>query len=62
MFRGEIYGYINYLQRYFMLPEKFRFFWMDVMCKYWIWVEKRDFESALHMTAALFVMHRKLHT
>ena len=61
MFRGEIYGYPNYLQRCFMLPEKTNFFWMDVVCKYGVWLEKRDFESALHMTAALFVMHGKLH-
>ena len=59
MFRGEIYGYVNYLQTYFMLPEKTNFFWIDVVCKYWMWLEKHEFESALHITVALFVMHGK---
>ena len=40
---------------------KYRIFWMNVVYKFWMWLEKCAFESSLHVKAALFVMYRNLH-
>lgn len=33
MFQGEIYGYANCAKK--MLPAGVRFFWEDIVCRYW---------------------------
>ena len=62
MFYGEVYGYAHYLQLHDMIPRKVTFFWEDVVCRYWPWLNKKDLVSASKMSPALSVMHGKAHS
>lgn len=59
MFQGEIYGYANYIQAKKMLPAGVRFFWEDIVCRYWKWASKIGREETKTMRPALSVMHAK---
>ena len=61
MFQGEIYGYANYIQAKKMLPAGVRFFWEDIVCRYWKWASKIGREETKTMRPALSVMHAKAH-
>ena len=61
MMYGEIYGYAHYLQTSYFIPKQVEYFWYDVVCKFWPWLEKHDGESAKKMKPALSVMHAKAH-
>lgn len=61
MFQGEIYGYANYIQAKKMLPAGVRFFWEDIVCRYWNWASKIGREETKTMRPALSVMHAKAH-
>ena len=58
---GEMYGYAHYLQVNYFSPQKVLFFWYDVICKYWPWLQNNDRNSAIVMKPALSVMHAKAH-
>ena len=60
MFQGEIYGYANYIQAKKMLPARVRFFWEDIVCRYWKWASKIGLEETKTMRRALSVMQPKL--
>lgn len=60
MFQGEIYGYANYIQAKKMLPAGVRFFWEDIVCRYWKWASKIGLEETKTMRRALSVMQPKL--
>ena len=62
MFYGEVYGYAHYIQVTDMVLRKVSFFWEDVVCKYWPWLEKKDPVVATKMKPALSVMHGKAHS
>lgn len=55
MFQGEIYGYANYIQAKKMLPAGVRFFWEDIVCRYWKWASKIGREETKTMRPALSV-------
>lgn len=61
MFRGEIFGYAHFLQTTFMLSQNVEFFWYDVVCKYWPWLNSHDPFISDQMKPALSVMHGKIH-
>lgn len=61
MFQGEIYGYANYIQAKKMLPAGVRFFWEDIVWRYWKWASKIGREETKTMRPALSVMHAKAH-
>lgn len=61
MMYGEIYGYAHYMQLNFFLPKNVQFFWYDVVCKYWPWIQKHNKEVSEKMKPALSVMHAKAH-
>ena len=61
MYRGEIFGYAYFLQKYFMAKKEVDFFWYDVVCKYWVWLRERDPFMVDQMKPALSVMHGKVH-
>ena len=60
MYQGEIYGYAHYLQSKKMLPAVVKYFWEDIVCKYWKWAGKVG-GSEMNMKPALSVMHAKAH-
>lgn len=60
MYQGEIYGYAHYLQSKKMLPAGVKYFWEDIVCKYWKWAGKVG-GPGMTMTSALSVMHAKAH-
>ena len=60
MYQGEIYGYAHYLQSKKMLPAGVKYFWEDIVCKYWKWAGKVG-GSEMNMKPALSVMHAKAH-
>jgi len=60
MMYGEIYGYAHYMQLNFFWPKNVQFFWYDVVCKYWPWIQKHNKEVS-EMKPALSVMHAKAH-
>ena len=62
MMYGEIYGYAHYLQKSYFIPKQVKYFWYDVVCKFWPWLQKHDGESAKNMKPALSVMHAKAHS
>lgn len=62
MFYGEMYGYAHYLQEKKMMPDKVKFMWYDVICKYWPWLIKQDPATANVMKPGLSVMHAKAHS
>ena len=35
MMYGEVYGYAHYMQLNYFIPNNVKFFWYDVVCKYW---------------------------
>ena len=59
MFQGELYGYADFLQVKKMAPAHVKFFWEDVVCRYWKWAGKVGLPPA--MNPALSVMHGKAH-
>ncbi len=61
MYQGEIYAYPLILQHHFLTPTPVMFFWQDVICKYWPWLERVNEELANAMKPALSVMHGKGH-
>jgi hypothetical protein len=63
MFRGEIYGYANYIRVFKMIPNNTEYMWEDVMCKYWKWAKNIPNNSMEQqsMKPALSVMHAKAH-
>lgn len=61
MRHGEVYSYAHFMQVNYFLAHKVQFFWYDVVCKYWPWLEKHDRETAQKMKPALSVMHAKAH-
>lgn len=62
MIFGEIYGYAHYLQKTYFIPKKVKYFWYDVVCKYWPWLKKNDGEVSEKMKPALSIMHAKAHS
>ena len=62
MKQGEIYGYPYHLQSTFMKDKKVKFFWSDVACKYYPWLQKIDIGLSEVMTPALSVMYAKAHS
>ena len=62
MYYGEIYGYAHYLQKEKMIPNKVKFMWYDVICKYWPWLVRQDSVTANVMKPGLSVMHAKAHS
>ena len=62
MFQGEVYGYAHFLQCNYFIPKNVEFFWYDVVCKYWPWLEKHDKINKNKMKPALSVMHAKAHS
>lgn len=60
MYQGEIYGYALYLQSKKMLPAGVKYFWQDIVCKYWKWAGKIG-GPEMTMKPALSVMHAKAH-
>ena len=46
MMYGEIYGYAHYLQTSYFIPKLVEYFWYDVVCKFWPWLQKHDGESS----------------
>lgn len=61
MYQGEIYGYAHFIQTKKMYPAGVKFFWEDVVCKYWKWAGKVGGLKELNMKPALSVMHAKAH-
>ncbi|XP_046861275.1 uncharacterized protein LOC124454529 [Xenia sp. Carnegie-2017] len=64
MFRGEIYGYSNYIHVHKMIPNNVKYIWQDIICKYWKWAvkaSKSDESNAHEIKPALSVMHAKAH-
>lgn len=61
MMYGEVYGYAHYMQLNYFIPKNVKFFWYDVVCKYWPWLKKQNKEVAEKMKPALSVMHAKAH-
>ncbi|XP_046862765.1 uncharacterized protein LOC124456337 [Xenia sp. Carnegie-2017] len=74
MFRGEIYGYSNYIHVHKMIPNNVKYIWQDIICKYYIWQDiickywkwavkasKSDESNAHEIKPALSVMHAKAH-
>ena len=59
MYYGELYGYAHFLQQKRMIPSSVTFFWQDVVCQYWKWLQKIDNTSSNSMKPALSVMHGK---
>jgi hypothetical protein len=59
---GEVYGYAHYLQTTYFIPLHVQYFWYDVVCKYWPWLQKHDNQTAQLMRPALSVMHAKAHS
>ena len=47
MFQGELYGYAHFLQVQKMAPADVKFFWEDVVCKYWKWAGKVELPPAM---------------
>lgn len=58
--------YAHYLHMYFMHPNKVRFMWEDVICKYWPWAQRitppNNINALLSITPALSIMHGKSHS
>ena len=61
MFQGELYGYPLYIHKHFMVPRKVKFFWCDVVCKYWPWTKKVEPELTTNIKPSLLLMHAKGH-
>ncbi|GAQ86445.1 hypothetical protein KFL_002890120 [Klebsormidium nitens] len=63
---GERFGYTYFLDRHFIQGRHPRFFWQDIICKYWPWREKaldnmgEDVDGVTK--PALNIMHGKLHS
>jgi len=62
MFHGEVYGYAHFMQVNYFIPKDIEFFWYDVVCKYWPWLEKHDKANYHKMKPALSVFHAKAHS
>ncbi|CAB3983368.1 Hypothetical predicted protein [Paramuricea clavata] len=45
MFRGEIYGYSNYIHVHKMVPNNVKYIWQDIICKYWKWALKTNLDK-----------------
>ena len=61
MYYGELFGYAHYIQQKNMMPAGVRFFWEDVVCKYWKWSKRIGFPIGFNMKPALSGMHGKAH-
>jgi len=61
MFQGELYGYANYIHLKKMIPAGVKYFWEDIVCKYWKWARKAGGLDGSGMKPALSVMHAKAH-
>lgn len=61
MMYGEIYGYVYYLQKIYFILKKVKYFWYDVVCKYWLWLNKNDREVLEKMKLVLFIMYVKVY-
>jgi hypothetical protein len=61
MKHGEVYGYAHYMQLKYYLRRATKFFWYDVICKYWPSLHKNDVTTCQKMKPALSVMHAKAH-
>ena len=65
MFQGELFGYTHFLQVNRLVPQKVKFLWQDVVCKYWPWFTSLPKElsppDAFSMKPALSIMHGKAH-
>lgn len=67
MFAGEQYGYTLFLHNELSTTLKMQFLWLDIMCKYWPWLEKVArklpvMSSLLNTKSALSVLHAKVHS
>ena len=66
MFRGEVYGYMHYLHLNFIQPNKVKFLWQDVICKYWPWAQRvasgNENMALVNTQPALSLMHGKSHS
>ena len=61
MFQGELFGYANYIHLKKMIPSGVKYFWEDIVCKYWKWARKAGGLDGSNMKPALSVMHAKAH-
>ncbi|XP_030294098.1 uncharacterized protein LOC115594270 isoform X2 [Sparus aurata] len=66
MYRGEIFAYPLYLQQKLASSKSAKFFCMDVMCKYWPYLQRMvktfpELEPLLNMKPFLSVVHAKAH-
>ncbi|GAQ91646.1 hypothetical protein KFL_008240080 [Klebsormidium nitens] len=64
---GERFGYTYFLDRHFIQGRHPRFFWQDIVCKYWPWREKAldqmgEGSESGSTKPALNIMHGKLHS
>jgi hypothetical protein len=66
MFRGEVYGYTHYLHLNFIQPNRVKFLWQDVVCKYWPWAQRvaseKEKMALVNTKPALSLMHGKSHS
>ena len=62
MFRGELYGYALFLHKNYLAPRNVKFFFSDVVCKYWPWAQKVAPGLTEDMKPALSIMHAKGHS
>ena len=62
MYQGEIYGYAHFIQQKRMQPANVKFFWEDVICRYWRWARRNGLLAGCQMKPALSVMHAKAHS
>lgn len=53
MFQGELYGYANYIHLKKMIPAGVKYFWEDIVCKYWKWARKAGGLEGSDMKPAL---------
>ena len=63
MFRGEIYGYANFIRVHKMIPNSVEYMWENIICKYWKWAKSipDNGMGQQNMKPALSVMHAKAH-
>ncbi len=62
MFRGEVFGYPYFLINKFMIPNRTKFCFADVMCKLWPFMVRDDASIQAAIKPALSIMHAKGHS
>jgi len=60
MFQGELYGCANYIHLK-KIPAGAKYFWEDIVCKYWKWARKAGGLEGSDMQPAFCIMHAKAH-